>query len=461
MERIANLEWTRPLALWSLLVPILVWLLSLHRDRPQPVATGTFALWEAAKVRSAPARRGAGDLARVLWAAALLATALAFAGPRLRSAAPRPVLRIVVDRSPSMLLPHTLADGTPSGRGTRLEAALAELHERFPEGSVHREWLDRSQVLARRELAEASALGQAVDTAFPAAWMGEPSTASAVQPWESFDQAGILWLTDDLVVRPARAGLLAVGGGQVYGPAAREGTTRFDWDGEGLHPSDVPAEPHIIEVRGWLPSALEAFVPAWAEARGHRMRSAGTQEASQDASLVLHGHAPSGDPGAPRGRVGRDGWSVAGELSPVPPGLPLPPGPPGPPGSPGSTGSTGSTGPVSHAGRSLSIWLAGEFPVVAFARGDVFLGLPEATIQGDRAAFAVSFADLFDAALRPDPQVVPIAERGAASPGFMPPELDAPEPETRHFAAYLAGLAVILGLCAVWLAGRGGRVGLR
>jgi len=147
--------------------------------------------------------------------------------------------------------------------------------------------------------------------------------------------------------------------------------------------------------------------------------------------------APAGG-GAPLAAdVGRDGWRARASFAPG--GVPAP-----------------------DDGRPYALWLAapGGAPLVWSAPGRVEVGLSElAPAGGDPALFAVSWAELFDAALLPHPAVVPLMERADAGPpsrrepSLPPPEPAAAAPLTRvPLDAWLAGLSALAALAALALA---------
>lgn len=265
-------EFVRPLALAGLVVPALLLLLSLRPERPEPRAIGTFKLW-----RSLPeSREGAGQRRRIPLARWLLVTSLVLGCFGL--AEPRETLppvgkswTVVVDRSPSMYLPHE------SG-GSRLEVALERLDLK---GEVT--WVDR---------------GERVTGSFPEAWHVQPPAPVPEPVWSRFDESGVLWITD--AVQPGEhAGLVASGGIAVPGPVGESDGRRLVWNGEELIVEGAAPATRVLIDEG-LPALVRGVCSAWAAEHGLD-GSAGP--------VRLEVRASGGD--SPQ-RGGRDGWTVAG-----------------------------------------------------------------------------------------------------------------------------------------------------
>ena len=99
------------------------------------------------------------------------------------------------------------------------------------------------------------------------------------------------------------------------------------------------------------------------------------------------------------------------------------------------------------------------WPVVRWRSGAVLVGLTGLDgPQGDPAAFVVSWSELFDAAVRPAPGVVSLAERAAAGPSLVRPPSASPAPVVGAvhpwpLVSVLAASAAALALLALLLGG--------
>jgi hypothetical protein len=405
-----ELEWTRPAALAGLLVPLVLWLLSLRRERPPLIATGTFSLW-----RGLPQGTGGGGRrrrvppARWLLLGALVCGVLASAGPQRVFATPPETWRVVVDPSPSMFLAH------PAG-GTRLDRALVLLAELKPAG-VTLEWMR-----------PAPGEDQVLPDSFPRPWLEAPWPPRPAPRWERHDGPGTVWLTDRAPDSlPRFAGVVASGGPAVPGPIGTVGERWIEWSEQGM--DTRPGAPaRRVEIGPGLPSALARLAHAWAAERG----------LSGQAGEVALSITTAGVADGAVCRVGRDGWFVSARVL---------------------------AAPVLEKGdgAGLGTWLSspdGGMPVVTFRAGRVRVGL--GSLEGpdvDSPAFVVSWAELFDAAVLPVPGVVPLEERGPAGPSLAraPVGRDG-QSEARSpswpWVARLAALAAALALLALVL-GRG------
>ena len=424
-----DLEWTRPLGLAALALPVLVWLLSIRRERPEPVAVGTFDLWrDMPDEGGGELRRRRVPLSRWLLIAALSCGALALAGPRRARAAPPLVWRAVVDPSPSMFLEHTDDGGAPTGAGTRLEAAVARFHS-FVDGAGER---------AAIEWRRPAPGGVEVETgrALPVRWRRPPRPARRAPVWERHDEPGVLWLTDAApAAEPARAGIVASGGGPVPGLVGTAGEVRLEWDGARV--LEVPgARPRAVSVTGDLAAPILAFARAWAEERGLAWgRAAGAEVAL---AIVAEPAEPARD-----AAVGRDGWSAPARVGRAPAraasGAPL---------------ATWLAAEVDGELRAVVSWRTGEVRVAVVALGEP---------AGDPASFAVSWAELLDGAVLPAEGVVALDERRAAGEGRVvapvevrPAADEVPRPASWPLVTWLAGAAAgLVFLSLVTGAGRG------
>ncbi|MFT5050104.1 MAG: hypothetical protein ACI8QZ_001498 [Chlamydiales bacterium] len=429
------LEWTLPMAGWSLLLPLVVLALSFRRERTRAVPLGTFALWQRLAVSAGEERRRRVTPARWLWIAALCAACLALAGPRVKSAETLATLTVVVDRDITMHMEHTAPDGSPSGRGTRLDSALADLRELFLHPAL--EGFDQARIVWRTRAADGdSQVGE-----FPDRWRGPGETQPGeAQPWSRFDGGALLWLTDSLDAVPEQAGWIQSGGGPVFGIAAQDGPLRYHWDGENLTEEGTRAQPLTIWVDDKLPPALRSLAREWAGVRGHVLDPA---LAPVDATgLRIHAVVPvaSGEANAARGS--RDGWTIDGPVARTP--------------------------ARTDKGLTLQTWLEAvheqaTVPVVSWRKGVIHVGLGAGVPHGDPAAFAVSWSRLLDGACRSGPGVLSVALRQAVgASSSRAPQLPtstmtggAGAPARRPIGAWLACAAALLAGIALSLGGAG------
>jgi hypothetical protein len=371
------IEWTRPLGLLALALPIAVLLASRLLERPVEIATGTLEVWrrvQAARPRASPRSRLRIPPAVWLLAAGLALGALALAGPRKPTSETRE-LRVLVDRSPSMELP--LGSGTRRDRATSL--AKEWIDENVPSGS-RVEWIDRRDAFGPED-----------------------------------DRPDTMWVTDVAPQPPPQhAGFVASGGDAVPGAIAVDGRKRFDWDGDRIVEVPEGAPKRSVAVTGELPKPVAGVLAAWAEARGAIVGAGGD-------SLLL---ATSAN-GAHRDvRVARDGWSASAVAAGAPSALPT--------------------------------WLedAEHRALVSSAPGRIESALVSMSDpEGDPAAFAVSWAKLFDDAVLAPPGVVELGERrDAGKETIVAPKLDAAEHGFSVWEAWLACAAAGAVLIAAGVA---------
>jgi hypothetical protein len=246
------------------------------------------------------------------------------------------------------------------------------------------------------------------------------------------DEPDALWVTDRAPTPPPRrAGFFASGGPAVPGPIAVDGSTRFDWDGKRIVEVAGGAPKRRVEVHGELPAPIARFLDAWAGARGAVVAAQGDDRPV----LVLDG-APPGSGGTPATfEAGRDGWTAQGAAL--------------------------GAAPNSDAEGPLATWLADASGRALVTTGAGRVHCPWSSMEeprGDEAAFAVSWAELFDRAALPPPGVIELGERAAAgeessaSPsaarGSKSSAVDAPPIDAWIAAAALLCTLVALALAA-------------
>jgi hypothetical protein len=420
-----ELQWARPLGLVALALPFFFLWLARRSALPPALATGALDLWKSLSEERSLAPAGAQR--RVppsawLIALALLLGALSLAGPRLvASDAPREFL-VLVDHGPATALPWRAAPGPGEGGPTRLQHALAEAQawlarEARPGDRIR--WISA----ARGELTtEAPALA-------PADWLAHPRSPAPPLALAAFDQPGALLVSDRPPPGELRElGWFASGGAEVHGPVAAGAEGLWVWDGSAVA---LAADEHaagafyLDEREGRLPEALRGVLSAWAEARG-----VDEAAAPEDARLIV-ARAPLASAELAEGEVGRDGWRARARY-------------------PAGGSAAG------EAFRAQTPWLlAPEGMVLVGSRpGRIDASLAElAPLAGDPALFAVSFAELFDAALLAHPEVVPLLARRSA--GASASRAPRPPPARALFGAPLtrapldAWLAVVAALLAL------------
>ena len=185
-----DLEWTRPAGLWALALPVLLVLLSLRRGKPNSLHLGTLRLWrdQAGESEGARVRRHL-PLARVLLIAALLAGALALAGPRPTEPSVQTTWHVVLDTRPAMFLEHTNDAGAPSGQGTRMEVALSALERLLQQQGT------RPKVLWSRRAAGVTRLDRLAGTHVPDDFLVPGPRGYARASWAALDEPHIVWVS--------------------------------------------------------------------------------------------------------------------------------------------------------------------------------------------------------------------------------------------------------------------------
>jgi len=410
-----GLDLARPAAAWALLLGPLLLLLVRVLARPPQAVTGTLALWRALP----EARAGRAGHARfppwaLLAALALTLGALAWLGPRPRGLRAPRAWTVVVDRSPSLGLPHA-----GEGQGTRLERALAAA-EAWLAGTLETDETLRWVSPGRAPLVLARGARP------PAGWLA----CDGPEPdWSVFDAPGTLWVTDREPPGARRAaGVFASGGPAVPGAIALEGGASVWWEAGrlALRARPVPPAVRVLEPEGAsLPEVLARLLGAWCAARGFALVRAAAPDELLEVAL-----AP-GPPAPEELRFGRDGWRSSGRAAAL---------------GPRAEGSAGEDWLQAVAGDGAPRILVRARP------GRIDVGLREcAEPEGDPAAFALSWARLLEGSCRLPADVVPLAERAAAgAERQVAPALPArpPDPRAALGPALDAGLALAAGLAA-------------
>jgi hypothetical protein len=396
------LAFARPLGLLALALPLVVLILARRVRRPLGDTTGTLAVWRRVAAE-APPRAGRARLrlspGLVLLLCALVLGALALAGPRAGARIER-TWRVVVDRSPSVHL-----DG-------RLVRGLAGTIEWLDGVGGEREWVywDGAALVGQRGAAP------------PEAWTRAPRFPHPEPPFEAFDADGTLWVTD-ADRRSQRAGVFAGGGDAMPGLAAVGERALFSFDGEQLFESTAPFPRRTVVVGPGVPVELAELARLWARARGL------TTAEGVDGSTALHLTHTTGA-AQPAAAAGRDGWTALGPAEAAV--LDDPPHP------------------------RPTVWLEGEArALVSWRPGRIDVGWTAfEAVDGDPAAFAVSWSRLFDRALAPPPGVVPVSERTARGEQVRRAPASgsgAPGAPAGSTDGLLAGLAALLVVAALFL----------
>lgn len=420
-----DLEWARPAGTWALLAPLVLLLFLRLRNRPPERVTGTLALWRQVTEgvpRTARLARHAIPPWGWVCVLALLAGALALAGPRPAPVTVARAWRVVVDPTPSLGLAWRAAPGpdVPESE-TRLDRALAAARAWL---AAHAASTDRVRWSRPGE----DDLELAPDEAPPPAWLAPRPFASAPDP-RLHDEPGTLWITDrapDLELE--NLGVFASGGAAVHGPVAVDGRDRIDWDGERLVTlaSVLPPGRLVRESprEGAWPGVLRRLLDVWADVRGFEVVDDAGTRATDRQRLTVRLEAGAGEERT--ATLGRDGWHAPGTWR----------------------------APLAGGAATSDVWLAGPADG-ALVRGEpgvvrvalVELGEPD----GDPAAFAVSWGRLLDRWTLPPDAVVALSERADAgepltrAPAF-PGGADAEAEGSAHeLDAWLAALAAVLG----------------
>jgi len=392
------LELARPAALLALAFPVAVLFASRLLDRPPTTATGTLDVWERVRAALPPTAQRARR--RIPPAVWALALGLALGAVALAGPRANAAGPPRVIRALVDVRPST---GLPLRDATRLEAAK----------SMAAKWLDEDSH---------GALVERIERAAP---FGPDD-----------DRSDTIWITDRAPAsRPKHAGFFASGGPAVPGPIAAEGTARWDWDGERIVEVPGGAPRRTFEVRGTLPAPIARVLEAWAGARGVTARS----PADEAADLVVHGAGMNASSPPHAVEAGREGWKAKGSLL--------------------------RPAPSSDEAGALERWLASDdgLALVSSGAGRVhcaWTAMEDPT--GDPAAFAVSWASLFDGAIRPPRGIVELGERAAAGEAAWAP----PRTDERNEAAASASpleawtaLGALLCVAGAWALARPARIG--
>ncbi len=429
-----ELDFLRPLALLALVLPAVLLLAARLFTRPPVEPTGSLCIWKelgfargegraAARVRVPP----------TLWfcAASAACGIVATAGPRFLPAEGARTWTAVVDRSPGMVLPVSR-----SFERTRLALALDLARAHLATGA-------RRGDRVRWVSPERETLDLAADELPAREWLAADAWFAPRPAFVAYDLPGALWITDR--APPAQsASVFASGGEEVPGPIGDHAGRTLVWrGGDELVEAEAPVR--AIRIVGAGEDGAQLLVDmakSYAAGRGLRVASASEPTGSDSTALtLLFGAGEPGEPGETHA-VGRDGWRVEAQLRTCP-AIARPP----------ETIATWLVLPAAGMGE--------DRPLVRWAPGIVSIGFwPTGEPRGDPAAFAVSWASLFDAALLPRPGAAPLAAREAAGvsstrAGEPPPEggegriKKAPPPLDAWLAAAAAACAVAAAVTAV------------
>jgi len=449
----SGLAFHSPGVLFALAVPVLVLLFAKLFARPERHATGSLVLWKRLAARAgeaASSKRPGVPLPLWLLSGALAAAILALAGPRIDREVPGRLWRVIVDRTPSMYLaclpergseelktlsPSELVDRTLLGASesnallrieVALDAALTKLAENWKPG-------DRVRFSSpgRNPLQ----LDEPVSP--PADWLAPERAEAAELDLVANDTRGTLFVTDR-AVRVESASLFASGGEAVPGLVGRRGGDRLEWRG-GKELVELDGEPRTVLYQGMPDGAVDSLFEHWASDRGFLVTNDWSERSTP--ALSVWG---AWELLPERSVVGRDGWSL--DVRRV----------------------EGAMGPeldfhprevwLEHEGEELVYWKPGQIVV----RWGEDFGPP----GGDPAAFAVSWAKLFDRAVLPEVGAVSLAERQSAGApkwilGEPPVEPALANPPTR-LDSVLAWVAAVLAAAGAWsLLGRASKVAVR
>jgi hypothetical protein len=432
---LAAIELERPSALLLLALPVALLLLLRLRARPEEDATGTLEIWRrAAAQQPATAARTRRRIPLSIWllCGSLACAVCAAASPRVGDH--ESGVLIVVDRTPSMYL--------DAGGETRLARALSLarpwIEQQAPE---HVTWTAPPQWYPRatgEDGITVLGMGPATGAKLPSAWEQAPAAPRDDVDWIAFDRPGCVWITDrapEFV--PRYAGWFASGGPAVTGAVGVRDGMLFEWDGARLTESSQAVPARSVSVRGKLPDVLMRALRAWASARG--LSVTGFEDPAP--SLALFGGLVGG--GAPHDiQLGRDGWSARATVD----------------GEAPRNMSSFEVEPVTLV--PMETWLsdeAGAHAWVTFRPGAIYVAIGElGPIEHDAAAFAVSWAQLFDRCVVQPSGCVSLAERMDAGPSGrrLPVEPVRGESLTQSAAVKLGCLALVLAALALVSSGK-------
>jgi hypothetical protein len=460
-----ELVWSRAWGFAALALPAALLLLARARRDPPELATGTLAIWHEVAARAAtPAHASRPRVPPATWLvlAALAAGAIALAGPRLVAREGPRTWTVLVDGALAAglaWLPEPGAEPTAERRIDRaLDQALAWLTANAHADDVVR-WIRGDGDERRTRAAEPP----------ERAWLTarRPTSAADLASGGSgaggarrlaLDRPGTL-LVGDRAPEPApeHAGWFASGGAAVpgtiaVGPVGAAGSPGdhelLIWDGDAVVARGTAAAAGRVVLdagRAPLPDLVRELAEVWAGARGVAVVFDGGA-GSDAARLVVRGAGDAAAEGAVVAR--RDGWSarargVAGGADT---------------GGDAETAKGSGAPTVDVLASADATWLSGGArALVTWSPGRIDVRATSLEIAaGDPAQVAVSFAELFDAAFLPHPDVVPLADRAAAGPASeRAPEIPLREPAPENpltrapLDAWLAGAAALLALLAL------------
>ena len=389
---IALLTFAQPLGFAALLAPVLFLVAARERGKAEPRLVGSLEIWrrvagdrqEANRARKAP-------LTPRIWLMALAMALVGFAltKPSWTTAAEPRIWRVVLDTAGSNGLPAR--DGSDAGP-TRFDQAVARGVDWSRENCSGDQvlWLG-AQAPDGTVVVELCAPGARPSKAF----LDRARLSAIPRSWEIFDAADCLWLPTSGVPEPPRyAARPSLEFGVGPGPVQDLGGGEALWlDAAGnlssdLLPPDLPRP--SLRLLGEVTdagTALGDLARIWAASRGLAI-TVGESSQPGEVLFIRSGGVP--EQGAPDAgaTLGRDGWRARASWP-----------------ENGELVMAGLTW-LGYQDRPLVRWRAGAIDV-AFHQLD--------QLSGDPAAFAVSWATLFEQAALPGDGIVSVAERRAAS----------------------------------------------
>jgi len=416
------MEFTLPLALFALALPIVVLALAFVPQRPVRAETGALELWR--RVAELSPRGGARSNWRppawiVVVAVGLVAWAFALAAPLVVGARDE-TWRVVVDRRAHMLL-----DVEP-GR-TRLASVLELVRSKIERerGDVNVSWSSPGQgdVVTRSD--EPAPLTH---------FLSAPVTDVAPH-FAAHDRAGVVFASANFEELVALfAGRAASGGPQVPGPVAAGSDGFVVWNGAGFVVEPNPRSAGRIEIAAGVPELVVRFAAVYAAERGLEI-AASESDSDANTSAVPTRLVLAAAPAPIDGAADLAGSTVFAGAFPV---ARL---------ASGRSLTADSHGVVvvhtdtSDRAVPLAVALSGR---VTFAPGE--------WLEADPSDLALGLSAVFDDALSPDARLVPVAGRRAQGEPRI--TLGAPPPPTRapmQWRAPLGALAALLFALAAWL----------
>lgn len=419
----------QPLGFIALALPVLFLIAARERGGAQPRLVGSLSIWHRVRGESevSSRRRKAPLTPRILvMSAAMTLGALALTAPGFTHKSPPPIWRIVLDTSPSNAI------GKDESRlEISVVAAVNWAVENASDARLF--WIGAPLESGQAEVEETD-----VGSLPSASFLARVSQAQSPRRWSRFDWANCLWLpTANYGVESRLAGRPQLEFEDEPGPVALLQNGNWLWWepdselSERIPPVGTPAARLRLEGEVFaVGSPLGDLARAWGEERGLGVHSGSAEPGDV---LYLQSVALSAD-GADEANaaIERDSWSAQ------------------------ATWPVGLVNPhyyepwLSYRGTTLASWRPGK----------IWLGISRLEEpRGDPAAFAVSWATLFENACLAGIGVVSVADRAAArldaiSPAGLAASLSPEAAERQDSETPLAPLLAVFAAALTFFAAR-------